>query len=404
MVSFPVIVPPTAAGVAPGTGSHARSVPVASIIPDIQYVTADIGALQVDGQAPTRQAATTRLDSRHGVSALGGRPRLAPRSLLLGGMKVAATDRFWTSLFRRCGFNDAVFRYFSTDEVFRRVSERDSGSGLRFAVEHGPHGTPRLLAVSSPRAAMLSRDDAMTVISANGGEQVRYTEGRIYSTHLPADGPGAFKLGPDRFEQRFSLEVPLDGFGMPAIHVMLLRLICQNGAVAMQRALRSDVRLGERPDHALDRALGSFGNADGFSAMRQRFESAQRSWASLEEVRSLEAILSHGGWGGGDRAPERRGAWGRMTGDLHGIYGITTIDGISPKRRRLLPARCRMYDLLNFASEMSTHHAPPGLARRLDGWIGDAIVDEFDLEGSAKDVSDFEALFTETRDGHASRN
>jgi len=234
----------------------------------------------------------------------------------------------------------------------------------------------------------------MGVIRANGGEQVRYTDGRLYSTHVPADGIGAFKLGPDRFEQRFSLEVPVDGQGMPAIHVMLLRLICQNGAVGMQRALRSDVRLGERPDHSLDRALSSFGNADGFSAMRQRFESAQRSWASLEEVRSLEAILSHGGWGGGDAAPARRAAWGRMTGDLHGIYGITAIEGISPKRRRLLPARCRMYDLLNFASEVSTHHAPPGLARRIDGWIGTAIVDEFDLEGSAKDVSDFEALFT----------
>ncbi len=394
MVSFPVrassiaAVDPLAAGA----------------LPTLQYLTADIGELKVDGTAPAPARRATRLDTRARLAAPGARPRLAPRSLLLGGMQVAATDRFWTSLFRRCGFNDAVFRYFSTDEVLQRVSERDSGSGLRFAVEHGNGARPKLLGVSSPRAAMLTLDDAMGVIRANGGEQVRYTDGRLYSTHVPADGIGAFKLGPDRFEQRFSLEVPVDGQGMPAIHVMLLRLICQNGAVGMQRALRSDVRLGERPDHSLDRALSSFGNADGFSAMRQRFESAQRSWASLEEVRSLEAILSNGGWGGGDAAPARRAAWGRMTGDLHGIYGITAIEGISPKRRRLLPARCRMYDLLNFASEVSTHHAPPGLARRIDGWIGTAIVDEFDLEGSAKDVSDFEALFTETKDDHASRN
>ncbi len=399
MVSFTTVV------ASPSTSTaRVRNSAITDVIPTIQYRTADIGDIRVDESFADARPHRTRLDTRAGVAGAGARPRLAPRSLLLGGEKVIATDRFWTSLFRRCGFNDSVFRYFSTDEVFQRVSERDSGSGIRFAIEHGLCGTPKLLGVSSPRAAMLTLSDAMSVIQSNGGEQVRYTDGRLYSTHVPVDGVGAFRLGPDRFEQRFSLEVPVDGLGAPAIHVMLLRLICQNGAVAMQRALRSDVRMGERPDHSLDRALTSFGNADGFSAMRQRFESAQRSWASLEEVRSLEAILSHGGWAGGDRAPERRTAWGRMTGDLHGIYGITALEGISPKRRRLLPARCRMYDLLNFASEVSTHHAPAGLARKLDGWIGDAIVDEFDLEGSAKDVSEFEALFTETKDAHVTNN
>ena len=369
------------------------STSILSTIPEIRYLTANLSDLRIDGTFAPPPPPRTRLDSLR-TPVQSARVRLAPRSLRLGDLPVAATDRFWTSLFRRCGFTDGVFRYFSAEEVFARITDRDRGSGLRFAVEGGPQRRDRLLAVTSPRAPMLTKDDAVAVVRANGGEHMRYIDGCLYSTHVPADGPGPFKLGPDRFEQRFSLEVPLDGFGPPAIHVMLLRLICKNGAVGMQRALRSEVRIGDRPDHALDRALSSFGNADGFSAMRQRFESSQRSWASLEEVRSLESILSHAGWGLGEHAPDRRTSWNRMTGDLHGIYGVTALEGISPKRRRLLPARCRVYDLLNFASEVSTHHAPPGLARKLDGWIGTAIVDEFDLEGSAKEVSDFEELFT----------
>lgn len=367
-------------------------------IPEIHYVTANLSDLRIDESTEKVVHRPQRLDALR-TPAQTTRVRLAPRSLLLGDLRVAATDRFWTSLFRRCGFTDGVFRYFSAAEVFSRITERDRGSGLRFAVEGAPQRRDRLLAVTSPRAPMLTKDDALAVVRSNGGEQLRYTDGCLYSTHVPADGPNPFRLGPDRFEQRFSLEVPLDGLGAPAIYVVLLRLVCANGAVGMQRALRSEVRIGDRPDHALDRALSSFGNADGFSAMRQRFESAQRSWASLEEVRSLESILLRSGWGNEERAPERRGAWNRMTGDLHGIYGVTALDGISPKRRRLLPARCRMYDLLNFASEVSTHHAPPGLARKLDGWIGSAIIDEFDLEGSAKEVNDFEELFNRPGDG-----
>jgi hypothetical protein len=52
-----------------------------------------------------------------------------------------------------------------------------------------------------------------------------------------------------------------------------------------------------------------------------------------------------------------------------------------------------VYDLINFASEVSTHHAMPLAASKISAWIGTTIVDEFDLEGSAKEVNDFEALF-----------
>lgn len=363
-------------------------------IPRIEHCIAPIGALTIDPAWHDLQPTKVLLDARKRSDLPAGEVRRAPARLKLDGRLMLTSKRFWTSLFRRCGFSDGIFRYYAPAEVFERVAQRDAGTGLRFAVEHLSGREPRLLAVSSPKAPLLQRDDAVNIIDANGGSGVMYSDGRLHSAHVPADGPNAFRIGPDKFEQRFAVDVPLDGLGMPTIHPMLLRLVCVNGAVALQRALRSDIRLGERPEHALDRALSSFGNADGFSAMRQRFERAQNSFASIDEVRRLETVLDRGNWGAGEGRQKHREAFHRMVGDLYGIYGVTSLDSISPKRRRLLPARCRIYDMINFASEMASHHAPPMLAQRLSGWIGSTICDEYDLEGTADNVGEFEALFT----------
>jgi hypothetical protein len=321
------------------------------------------------------------------------RLRFAPRRLLLDGEPVIASDRFWASLFHKCGFNDVVFKYFKPDEVFQRIAQTDTKAQLRFTIELTENNQRRLLGVTNPNASILHRDSALALLRAHGGEKLSYADGRLTSTHMPAGGPGHFRIGPDDFEHRFTLDTPLDGFGEPKIWVTLLRMICTNGAIGMQRAFCNPVKLGQEPLHALDRALSSYANADGFSAMRQRFESAQKSWASLEDVRSLERIMTTVTWGGGDAAGSRRNAFERMVGDISGIYGVASLEGISPKRRRLLPSRARVYDLINFASEVSTHHAMPLAASKISAWIGTTIVDEFDLEGSAKEVNDFEALF-----------
>lgn len=317
----------------------------------------------------------------------------APTRLLLNGQRVIASARFWRSLSVRCGLNESVFRYFEPDEVFARISERSGARQLRFTLEHGAEADPRLLGVTDVSAPVIDIEGARALLSAHGAQRVTYQDGRISSMHVPASGPGGFRIGPDDFENRFSLELPLDGLGEPRIYTVLLRLICANGAVAQKAIFQSDVRLGDDPWHAVDRALASYADADGFSAMRQRFESAQRSWASLDEVRSLEHVLTTMCWGHEHGGADRRSAFQRMVGDLPGIYGVASLEAISPKRRRLLPSRCRVYDLLNFASELSTHHAPPAAAARIHVWIGDTIASEFDLEGSAQEVSDFEALF-----------
>ncbi|GDY06413.1 DUF932 domain-containing protein [Phycisphaerae bacterium] len=366
-------------------------------MPQLNYVTSKIGALQIAPGVDVLPSLPRQTENaflpRRGITPVTNRLRFAPRRLLLDGEPVIASDRFWASLFHKCGFNDVVFKYFKPDEVFQRISQKDTNAKLRFTVEQTENNQRRLLGVASSNTPIVGRDSALALLRAHGGEKLSYADGRLTSTHMPAGGPGHFRIGPDDFEHRFTLDTPLDGFGEPKIWVTLLRMICTNGAIGMQRAFCNPVKLGQEPLHALDRALSSYANADGFSAMRQRFESAQKSWASLEDVRSLERIMTTVTWGGGDAAGSRRNAFERMVGDIPGIYGVASLEGISPKRRRLLPSRARVYDLINFASEVSTHHAMPLAASKISAWIGTTIVDEFDLEGSAKEVNDFEALF-----------
>jgi hypothetical protein len=78
-------------------------------------------------------------------------------------------------------------------------------------------------------------------------------------------------------------------------------------------------------------------------------------------------------------------------------YGLANLEALSEKRRRILPAKCRIYDLLNFASEVATHHASSHANRRLQAYIGGLISDEYDLEGTA-DAAEFDAFFVPAND------
>jgi len=83
----------------------------------------------------------------------------------------------------------------------------------------------------------------------------------------------------------------------------------------------------------------------------------------------------------------------RMTGNLNELYGLANLDALSTKRQRVLPARCRVYDLLNFASELGTHHSTTEGGRTLQAFIGSMISDEFDMEGTAETMTDFADFF-----------
>ncbi|MGY8767993.1 MAG: hypothetical protein ACKVH8_06095 [Pirellulales bacterium] len=85
----------------------------------------------------------------------------------------------------------------------------------------------------------------------------------------------------------------------------------------------------------------------------------------------------------------------RVTGRLHEIYGLSNLDALSEKRQRILPAKCRIYDLINFASEIATHYSRNESGRNLQAYIGSLISDEYDMEGTATDTTEFSDFFIE---------
>ena len=58
---------------------------------------------------------------------------------------------------------------------------------------------------------------------------------------------------------------------------------------------------------------------------------------------------------------------------------------------------CKVYDLLNFASEVATHHADNYGARSSQAWLGSLVSSEYDLENSCDSFGDFRDFFIDRK-------
>lgn len=319
--------------------------------------------------------------------------RIEPRSVYVQGQETKPTKRFWKSFFQRFGVSENIFRYFDPAEVFDRISHRAADDSMRVCIERTPDEQPKLLAVSSPRRPVIRSGEIQALVERYGCHDTTYHEGVVTSTHTPRGGNQTFSIGPDRFQHRFVMETPVDGFSQPKIHLSFLRMICSNGAIGYSRAFRSDISLGKDIAHCLGRALESYDNGDGYDALRQRFESAQTSWASVQEASRLYKLLGKLRGAGEVTKETVLRDLNRVAGNLQELYGLANLDALSTKRQRVLPAKCRVYDLLNFASEAATHHATVSGNRTLQAFIGSLISDEYDLEGAAMEASEFADFF-----------
>jgi hypothetical protein len=258
----------------------------------------------------------------------------------------------------------------------------------------------------------------------------------VESSHVPRAGANAFQISGDAFSNRFIMSTPIDGYGLPSIYVSLLRQICSNGMVGYAKTFRSSLALGRGDDdviYSIARALDGFGNDEGFAALRQRFEAATQSWASVHEAISLYRliikllhqmhIVSSTGPSRilsqmpGTERPARMvtdqsqefgsdvvAAFHQMTGDVSSIYGLANVDSLSVKRQRTLPVKCTAYDLLNFVSELATHHADEHGSRAAQAWLGTLVSSEYDLENSKDSFDEFRDFFLDqSRNGNPAK-
>lgn len=343
--------------------------------PQIEYRSVDLRSLKVE---------CSNTNGRSQVSAV-----------LVEGEQFASSKRFWGSLFHRFGINSQVFKYFGHDEVFNRIVERVPGTETRLCIErHGTDKRPILHATTAPTRPLLNYGDAIGLAQRHEGAKIGLNNGLVTAEFTPRSGERTFRIRGDDFANRYVMEMPIDGWGNPRIFVSLLRLICSNGAIGYARAFRSDIALGGDGLHSLERAMGQFDHEEGYAAIRSRFEAAQTSWGSVREVLRLRSVLSTFG----PSAALMIKRLEDVAGDLCYIYGLTNPEALSARRQRVLPVRCKVYDLLNFASEVATHKVGGNMAAKLQAWIGGTICEEYDLEGTATKVNDFADLFLDNQE------
>lgn len=315
------------------------------------------------------------------------------KALEVNGQAARTTPRFWKSFFKRFQISDNIFRYFEPEEVFDRIYQRAKGVKFQYCIETTPGGAKRLLGVSDPSTRIMDYDALRNLMLRHGGQSLQYSDGTITSLHVPRSGEHDVLIGPDKFQNRFALECPIDGYQKPRVYLSLMRQICANGAIGMAPAFRSELNLGKKDGvYNLERVMQSYDNGEGYAALRQRFESAQNSWASIHEYRQLDGTLDRLAINKEELEKHRR-SLSALAGTINSIYGIANVDALSQKRQRILPTKARVYDFINFASELATHHTKTGDGRRLQGYIGTLISDEYDMEGTANQATEFSDFF-----------
>lgn len=363
----------------------------------------------------------------------GSKANEKPRfKVAMDGQEVNATKRFWSSLTSRYstyGISMNLFKsgMFTPEEVFERLAKVVKDGNVKYTIqdnvggvdENGNPALPKLLAISDPGKPVISHDLIMEKLEGYNGEDTGATYldgidvdnlGIVRSTHTPKRLDN-FKIASDEFMHKFTFEIPIDGYGKPKVFLSLLRLACENGMVGYAPCFTSEISAGRgEGDYmfAIERALDSFSNDEGFGALRERLDLATRSWASVAEAcdvyKKLGTVLGSGhflnkGTGNiADSVPDHTaimGAWHKLTGDISATYGIAHTDAMSRKKQERLPVRCSVYDMFNFVTEVATHYVDDAAARSLHAIVGQKVgaVEEYDLQDSMMERPEFTDFF-----------
>lgn len=332
------------------------------------------------------------------------------------------TQRFWTSLFSRYGFNKAFFNYFGHAEVFARIASVKKDDQLRLCIEEDDKGGGKLLAVSNPNKPVVVFDEYLEIIKRYNGSDITYSDGIVESIHSPHAGATRFMVGPDEFANRFLLATAIDGYGAPNIYLTLLRQKYETAIIGYTKDFRGTLALGKGDDDVgptITRALDGFGNEEGFSALRLRLESSVDSWVSVYEALQLQDLMTrcHGARLINDKVLPRDArdirnyydrtlnkddelgcrsliAFHTMTDNMSSTYGMANLNQLNQKRQRSLPVNCSMFDFLLFASEVASCISLPTGSRMMHTRIGTVMATEYDMENTKRECPNFHDFVT----------
>ena len=287
------------------------------------------------------------------------------------------SKRFFSSFARRMKFSTNVFNYFSPQEFLSRVAERKPD--MAFQATFDDH-SGLLLGVTDPDRKLLPAHIACRVIADDPRtRKIVYNDG-VWEAEMMLDEKFTVPQAGEYF-RKLQLSYPVDGLGLPSIYLATMRVVCSNGAVAAVSQFRTDIEVNDESGTHLGKLLKSFSNDYGFSAMSERLIAAQDTVASVNELLSIDTLIAANV---SDKSAYRviRDRLNEIAGDPCYQYAVTSLQSIPRKKQALMPVACSVNDLLNFCSELTTHHGELlHRPRAFDEKTGQMLAQEFDLEG-----------------------
>ena len=191
---------------------------------------------------------------------------------------------------------------------------------------------------------------------------------------------------------RVRCRVPVDGVGMPDMSLATWRQVCSNGAVAETSLFRTKMEIKDNSGEHFRRLLTSFSNPSGVEMLQSKMCTAAGTKASVGEVVLLEGLIRRSVANTRNQMLLRERLY-ELAENPCVRYGVTDLSNIGIKKRALLPVGCSVADLLNFASELSTHHSellkPEATLQTFAGTVLSKGFDLEDLYPNARRTSDF---------------
>ena len=292
------------------------------------------------------------------------------------GERYEPTPRFLKGLAQRMKVPLGVFDLFSPLEVIARAAERAPDLPLRVTLDHVAR---KALALVEDKGVPLPAGNIETIMKSDSRlQEFDYRDGVIsgrFDLGEAWDIPGDSAYG-----VHIVTKVPVDGMGTPETTLATWRQICSNGAVAEAPLFRTKMEVKDNSGDHFRRLLSSFSNPRGVEMLHEKLLSAAETKASVDEVYRTESFIRR----------QVRDARHQMLlcERLQDIamnpcvrYGVTDLGSIGERRRGLLPTGASVADILNFLSELGTHHgALLKDSRSPNALIGDYFARSYDLE------------------------
>ena len=298
------------------------------------------------------------------------------KALTIDGEQYKPSQRFLKGMAQRMRVPLSVFELFTPLEVIRRAAERLPDMPLRLTVDR------------EARQALALIEDKGVPIPAGNIEIIMKDDWRLQEFDYH-DGviTGRFDLGEawdipndSKYGVHISTEVPVDGMGTPETTLATWRQVCSNGAIAEAPLFRTKMEVKDNSGEHFRRLLRSFSNPRGVEHLHERLIAANGTKASVDEVYQAESFIRR----------QVRDARHQMllcerlqeVADNPCVrYGVTDLGTIGARRRGLLPTGASVADVMNFVSELNTHHGELLKNRNAaNGLLGSFYARSYDLE------------------------